>query len=324
MRVRGVAFGFLVAALAGCVGSTAEDFAVPEGAGDGDGAVVSGLVISEELFPVPDALVTLGELPPAYTDTGGRFEFFDVPVGGTYALAVNATGYEPYSQDLEVVGSLTDLQIPLKGLPGESPYATTTLFTGWDACGISLVYSAGTFPSGSSCPFGQPKKVLKVEVGPHWRAGVHELSWKTSESMIFASSVSTDERPQPASCTTSGSSHTWCPALIWGKTPLRIFARPNDTEYAAKYAIDQKETWPGGENYTSYIFASYSGYGQQEINRTFYNQCVIINRQFNVPENWGCPFGVGYSTGFRIEFFHTTFYLAAPLRLEEFTAMPDG
>jgi hypothetical protein len=101
-----------------------------------------------------------------------------------------------------------------------------------------------------------------------------------------------------------------------------VFARPNDAEYAAKFAIDGEETWPEGAH-DSHVFASYSGYLRSEVNQTAYPVCVEINRQFNVPEHWGCPFGIGYSTGLRFTIYHTTFYHDEPLELERFTAIPD-
>ncbi len=69
--------------------------------------------------------------------------------------------------------------------------------------------------------------------------------------------------------------------------------------------------------------ASYSGYFRSEVNETAYPACVMVNNQFNVPEHWGCPFGIGYSTGLRFTMYHTTFYVDAPPRLETFTAIPD-
>lgn len=322
----GLIFGFLGSVFAGCVGGSAAESAPsgPESVEE-TGAGLRGLVVSDELFPVAEAQVVVKDGPSTFTDAAGRFELTNLHPG-TQTLNVSAEGYEPATQEAEVpLEGFAEVQILLKGIPGKSPYFTTIIFEGFDACSISLVYSAGGYaPFGPvPCPFGQRKAVLKTEMGPDWRAGVHEMVWKTSEEMIFASSVSTSKRPGVASCTTSGSSHTWCPALTWGRSPIRIYARINDTAYAAKYAIDKKETWPEG-NYTSYIFESYSGYFRTEINSTFYPACVIINNQFNVPPHWGCPFGVGTSLGIRFQFYHTTFYQQAPLRLEAFTALPDG
>jgi hypothetical protein len=319
--------GLIVAALlGGCVGSGAESPQGLSGLGGADLVVVQGVVISDELFPVPEAVVTLASFKPAMTDLAGRFAIVDVPIGGPYELSVNATGYEPYSVSLDVSGSIENFRIPLIGIPGQSPYAATYIHVGFEACNFSLVYSAG--PLGSSCPFGTPNNRFRVEVGAHWNQGVHELDWETSEDMIFASVVSTSDRSHGMNrdaCGTNGQRWDWCPAMIWGKAPLRIIARPNDTEYAKQYAIDGAEVWPGGENYTSRLISAYSGYLHTEINGTFYNQCVIINNQFNVPERWGCPFGVGYSTGIRITYYHTTFYHQDYAgRLEDFSAMPDA
>lgn len=321
----------LVLVLAGCVASTSDGLPRPSAMGDADGVAVAGSVISDELFPVPNALVTLGSLAPTTTDEAGKFLVVGVPIQDDYTLTVNATGYEPFSMQLDVPGPVDALQIPLKGIPGQSPYTATYIHVGFDACSFSAVYSAG--PAPGACPFGDGDTAFKVEVGDLWKAGVHELGWQSSEDMIFASSVSTEDPnhgDHQAGCLTGTDSsgnpyHDWCPAMIWGQSPLRILVRPNDTEYAKAYAIDGKEVWPGGENYTSFIFSSYSGYAQQEINSTFYDGCVVINRQFSVPEKWGCPFGIGYSLGIKITYYHTTFYVQAPAgRLEDFTAMPDN
>lgn len=308
---------------AGCVGAggaglQGEPSALPDELG-----VVKGLVLSEEWFPVADALVLVLDGPSTTTDAEGGFELRDVPPG-PQTLNITKDGYEPLTHEIDLrAGEELEVRLALKGLPGEAPYMTTIPYEGFSSCQISAVYSAGPYNLGPlGCPFGVRKVLLKVEVGPDWAAGVHEMTWRTSEEMIFASTVSTTERPQPASCVTSGSTHTWCPALVWGKSPLRIVARPMDPAYAKKYAIDGKEMWPTG-NYTSNIFSSYSGFFRGEINNTLYPACVVVNRQFNVPENWGCPFGVGTSLGIRFQFYHTTFYLVAPLEPERFSAMPD-
>lgn len=226
----GVILLFLGSVFAGCVGGGATDSAPsgPESVED-TGAGLRGIVVSDELFPVAEAQVAVHDGPSAVTDAAGKFELANLRPG-TQTLNVSAEGYEPATQEAEVpLEGFAEVQIVLKGIPGKSPYFTTIIFEGFDACSISLVYSAGGYaPFGPvPCPFGQRKAVLKTEVGPDWKAGVHELVWKTSEEMIFASSVSTSKRPGVAGCRTSGSSHDWCPALTWGRSPIRIFARIN-------------------------------------------------------------------------------------------------
>ncbi|MBI2077519.1 MAG: hypothetical protein HYT80_03985, partial [Euryarchaeota archaeon] len=240
---------------------------------------------------------------------------------------VTADGYESATHEVEVLpGGFHEVRIALKGVPGKSPYVLTIPYEGYSVCQFSAVYSAGwpsLGPLGSPCPLGTPKIRQKVEVGPDWAGGVHEMAWATSEEMIFASHVRTASRPDTApGCQTSGSTHDWCPSMVWGKSPLKIVARPEDAAYAKKYAIDGKEMWPYG-NYTSHIFTSYSGYLRSEINNTAYPVCVQVNRQFSVPEHWGCPFGIGVALGIRFQFYHTTFYLAVPLDLDGYSARPD-
>lgn len=332
-HVRAVSLAVIVALAAGCVEVVegtepprATDPNDPNFQSD-DPLFVSGLVMSDELFPVVGANVSLDPTLSTTTDDAGAFLIANIPQPATYTLTVNTTGYEPFEQQLDVTAPIEGLNVALKGIPGQSPYAATYLRTGFDACSISLVYSAGPVNPPGGCPFGARDTVMKVEVNDTWAAGVFELDWESSETMIFATSVGTEDTTHGrrlASCSVGTWGHDWCPALLFGHAPLKILARPNDTEYAAQFAIDGKETFPGGENFTSWIFSSYSGYGREELNQTFYNQCGAVNQQFNIPRTWGCPFGVGYSLGIRITYYHTIFYLQAPERLEEFSAMPDA
>ena len=310
-----------LSALGGCVGgadslSDEPTLDVSDGVG-----VILGVVLSEELFPVVGGTVSVADGPSVQTNDAGRFELTDV-LAGLRTLNVSADGYESKTHEVEVVaGGVHEVRLSLKGLPGESPYMLTIPYEGYSICSFSAVYSAGWPVAG--CALGERKTLLKVEVAAGWAGGVHEMVWPSNEEMIFASHVRTVERPDAGpGCQTSGSTHDWCPAMVWGKSPLRIVARPEDAAYAKKYAIDGKEMWPQG-NYTSHVFTSYSGYLRGEINGTAYPACVIVNRQFNVPEHWGCPFGVGVALGIRFQFYHTTFYLLAPLNLDAFSARPD-
>lgn len=298
-----------------CVQGPDEPLDAP--ADDGGATGIRGTVVSEEVFPVRGANVSVEDGPWNRTDAEGQFELLGLDPG-RYRIDVAAEGYEPTSEDVNVAaGSVVEVMITVTGLPGEAPYLETIIYEGFSACTFSAVYSAGPFPpiGGAPCPFGERKTGTSVEVGAEWRAGVHEMAWETEEEMIFASSLAD-------SCQTNSQETDPCPFLGWGKSPIRVFARINDTEYASQHALDGEATWHAGAH-TSYIFASYSGYFRGEINETAYPVCVEINRQFNVPEHWGCPFGVGYSTGLRFTMYHTTFYREAPPALETFTAIPD-
>jgi hypothetical protein len=310
------------AVLAGCVQSSGQSIERPVDEAEG-GVLVSGVVISEELFPVQNAEVRL--LPKnesTFTDVAGNFVFAAV-LPGSYTLNVTAPNYEGNSLSIEVQGPTEGVRVALKGVPGKTPYVSTIPFTGFEVCNFAVVYSAGPIPV-NPCPLGEPATTFSVDVGPDWAANVMELDWETSDTMIFATSVATEEDPDRAPGCQTGVGHDWCTAMIWGAAPLRIYSRPNDTEYAAKYAIDGKEVWPGGRNFTSWMVSSYNGYLQEEVNGTFYDECVAINRQFNVPEQWGCPFGIGVSTGIKVQYYHTTFYMQPPAgRLEDYTALPD-
>jgi hypothetical protein len=283
----------------------------------GDAATIKGAVVSDEIFPVVGANVSIEGGPSTMTEEGGRFAFEGIEPG-QYRLSVAADGYEPATQEVSASpGEVVEVLLTVLGLAGESPYASTIVFEGFAACTFSAVYSAGsTSAYGVPCPFGETLIGTVVNVSDGWRAGVHEVAWESDEEMIAASSL-TD------GCQTGGpDGPDPCPYLGWGPSPLRIFARPNDAEYAAKFAIDGEATWPEG-THDSHVFTSYSGFFRSEVNQTAYPVCVVINNQFNVPEHWGCPFGIGYSTGLRFTIYHTTFYHDEPLELERFTAIPD-
>lgn len=317
---RGIAAGlvlmFAAVALSACTQAPDQPLATDGDTGDATG--VRGRVVSEEVFPVVGANVTIEDGPSTFTDEAGGFELLGVEPGH-HTILVTAEGYEQTSEEVNVAaGSVVELFLTIAGLPGQAPYLETIIFEGFSACTFSAVYSAGPFPPlvGAPCPWGEPKTGTSVEVGAEWQAGVHEIAWETEEEMIFASSL-------VSSCQTGGpDGPDPCPYLGWGKSPIQVFARINDTDYAAKHAIDGEAMWHGGAH-ESHIFSSYSGFFREEINETAYPVCVAINNQFNVPEHWGCPFGVGYSTGLRFTMYHTTFYREAPPALETFTAIPD-
>lgn len=296
-----------------CVQAPEEALETPA-AGEG-GATLLGVVVSEEVFPVRGANVSIADGPSTLTDEEGRFSFTGLEPGRVTVI-VSAVGYEPAEQEVSLsAGSTLEITFELTGVAGEAPYLTTIIYEGYLACSMSAVYSAQQVPWFTDCPFGDSKTGTSVNATEDWRAGVHEMAWETSEEMIFASSLAD-------SCITGAEGPDPCPHLSWGPSPIQAFARIEDSEYAAQYALDGEATWPEGEH-TSHIFAGYSGFFRSEINETAYPACVVINNQFNIPEHWGCPFGVGYTTGLRFTMYHTTFYLEEPPALEQFTAIPD-
>lgn len=320
MRWRTLSLPILASlALAGCASDEASTKAQPpEGLEAGAGGI-DGQVVSEELFPVPSAEVSIGHSNTT-TDANGRFRLAGL-APGVQTLRVNATGYEPHVQQVEVpLEGFLEVTVPIKGVPGQAPYAIRLQRDGFNACSYTAFYTGSNTNGVVPCPFGQTTGSWRVEVGPDWRAGVHELAWRTSEQMTFLSTkVANGCRP----AIPGGRPADDCPAFIWGKPPLRVFARPEDKEYAKKFSLNGTQTWPEG-NYTSFLFGSYQGHLRDEVNATAYPVCAEVNRRNNIPEHWGCPLGVGYSTGIRYTFYHSTFYLQAPVKLEEFTALPDS
>lgn len=306
---------FVAVVFSACVQGPEQPLDAP--GGDEDATGIRGTIVSEEVFPVRGANVSVEDGPWNLTDAEGQFEILGLDPG-RYRIDVTADGYEPASEEVNVAaGSVVELFLTVTGLPGQAPYLETFIYEGFSACTFSAVYSAGPFPpvGDTPCPFGEQRTATSVEVGAEWRAGVHEMSWEAEEEMIMASSL-TDN------CGTNGQETDPCPFMGWGQSPVRVFARINDTEYAAQHALDGETTWSAGAH-VSHLLASYSGYFGTEINQTAYPACVVINNQFNLPEHWGCPWGVGYSTGLRFTMYHTTFYREAPPALEAFTAIPD-
>lgn len=302
----------LAVLLAGCAGSAPPSI---EPHGGVDAGTLRGTILSDEIFPVLGAIVTLEDGTVATTDTTGAFEFGGL-APGTIGLTIVAVGYEPASQAVEIFpGATAEITILLKGIPGQAPYVETYLFAGYVGCGWAIVFGAG-WHAFTPCPFGQNMDSYKVEVGPEWAGGVHEMTWQTSEEMLLASSL-------VSTCANNGAAGVDpCPALVSGKQPLKIVARPEDAEYAKQYAIDGKSVWPA-TNYTSYLLIAYTGHARTEINSTLFPACAVVNSVAGSPPEWGCPFGLGAATGLRSDMFHTTFYRQKPADLDSYSAIPD-
>ncbi len=310
---RGTLFLALAATLSGCVDGPGQEN-VPVALDEGTGGI-RGLLVSDELFPVAGALVEIPGIAKTESDPSGRFSFFGLPEGEV-ALNVTAEGYEPEQAEVFVPPEgFVDVHIAMVGIPGQSPFVATLLHEGFIACSYSVVYSAGwIFPV---CPIGESEDAFTTEVSADWRGGVHEMEWPTSDELLFASTL---DGPQ---CRASPPPTSKCAALIGGRSPLRIIARPEDSAYAAQHAVDSKVTWPVG-NYSSTLFSAYSGFFRSEINATFNPICQEINSAGGAPRALGCPFGIGLSTGTRFRYLHTTFYLLLPGDFESFSARPDA
>lgn len=296
---------------AGCAGDSAaplEDSASAEA-----DALVKGRVVSDEIFPVADALVQAVGGQSTTTDEHGNFELAVAP--GSVVLNVTAEGYLPLTEEVNVSpGGAVEVLLLLEGIAGAAPYAETLIFEGIIACGWAIVYGAGWY-NFTPCPSGDNKDSFRVEVGAEWRAGVHEITWETSDEMLLASSL-------VGTCA-GGADPDPCPGIVAGKDPLRILARPEDPEYAKQYAVDGQATWPEGKH-ESYILTAYNGMYRSEINQTLYPACSAVNGLIGSPPEWGCPFGVGVTFDLRYDVYHTTFYRDEPVNVETFTAIPDA
>lgn len=312
-RRRAIAIILFAALLGGCVGSPGGSPLATSEFSDDTG--LGGRVVSDEIFPVVGAAVSVEDGPATTTDDEGRFELVGL-APGQVTVRVEAAGYHSLNQEVEVTaGTIQDVTFVLEGIPGQAPYVSTLIFTGFIGCGWSIIFGAGWY-SFTPCPFGANRDRFKVEVGPDWRAGIHEMTWKTSEEMLLASSL------VPTCANRGAAGVDRCPAIVAGKSPLKIVARPEDAVYAKKYSIDGKAAWPTG-NYSSFLLTAYAGHYRTEINQTFYNQCRTVNGLVGSPPEWGCPFGVGVTTNLRSELYHTTFYRQEPPNLADYSAIPD-
>lgn len=88
-----------------------------------DTGSIAGLVTTEELLPVPRAMVLVmpGQLQ-AETDTNGSFTFNGL-APGKYAVTAQALGYEALGKSVDVViGEIKEVKIALKALAIIEPY----------------------------------------------------------------------------------------------------------------------------------------------------------------------------------------------------------
>lgn len=130
--------------LGGCAGAQK---AVPASSPDADPALpgsLGGMVVDDEQRPVAQAQLALVETGlETVSDAGGRFVFLNVPPG-RYTLEIEARGFEPRRQTVDVE-SATDqvIRVRLVRLPEPVAYHETTRFVGLHQCMIyTLVYVA--------------------------------------------------------------------------------------------------------------------------------------------------------------------------------------
>lgn len=318
MRSAVVVLLALALAISGCVsGGTASTNAGvnPDGPPLG-GGVLRGLVISEELAPIPGAMVAANGSASTTTDAAGRFELGGLPVGVTVRIEVLALGFLSQARDVTIEGedAPLELQFMLANLPITTPYTELVITSGFEICTVVI---GVLIRSINPCPLGTPSPADKNTAADSWRYLVAETDWETQD--VFWLYVSHN-----SGCATNDP--CWGQAI--GKAPLRVEGAPNDTALAAKYALDAKKTFPEGA-FEFFVSPAYAGLFRDEINNTAGAHCVTIitttlgplGQQWN--PNLGCGLGYGVSTGIKYTNYVSLFHWERPTDPATYSGMPD-
>ncbi len=314
--VRFVASGFLgilmIAALSGCVaeGTTAA-VAAPEAQPaefDETNGGIEGLVHDDNLLPVQNAIVALGDLPEIQTttDEAGRFSLSHVPAG-QHPLYVSALGFNSAGKSIEVAsGVVTQVDIILVLIPIETPFYEIKTQSGLFGCGMSwrppTVYQ-GVAVCGALEEVGDPTNadnflLVWETTGPveAWSAGVFETVWTSNQA--FGSSLSINWEAN--GCANVAAARF---ARTAGHSPLR--GRLAGEEFAEKMDNVTGESCNGN-------------------NECSFEECKLMTRVFSSPETLGTasPADVGFTFQQVFHQYLTEFYYDdGP---EQFSAVVDG
>lgn len=303
--------------LAGCVsGETTSVAPSSDGVAGTGGGVLRGLVISEELAPIPGAIVAVSGNATATTDEAGRFELSGLPVGVSIRVEILALGFTSLARDVTILGedAPLDVQFMLALLPITSPYTELIITSGFEICTVVLgVYVRSVEP----CPLGTPSPASKNVAAESWRYLIAETDWDTQDTFwMYVSHNSGCNTGDPC----------WGNAI--GRSPLRVEGAPNDTALAAKYAIDGKKLYPEG-SFEFYVAPAYAGMFRDEINNTAGPHCntIIITGLGPLGQQWnpnlGCGLGYGFSTGIKYTNYVSLFHYERPTDPAEYSGMPD-
>jgi hypothetical protein len=303
--------------LAGCVDG--EGLEGPRGeTSDTGGFTLRGTVLSEELFPVEGAVVSVGDVANATTGADGSFEVLGLEAG-EYRVLAQAIGFISQARTVTIGdGAVAEVQFLLAIAPIQMPYRELLLFEGYEVCSLTL----GVFvfaPPQIPCTEERTSQYV-VQLNESWRYLVVEMDWETTDSMWLIMVPEENE-----GCNT-GAPH-WCWNQI-GTAPIRIEGGPNDTAHARQYALDGESVLPEGSLGVE-IDTTYGGRFRDEVNGTFGDQCNLVistalgavGQQWN--PNLGCGLGYGYSTGVRFTYYVSIFHWEPPASPEAYTAIPD-
>jgi carboxypeptidase family protein len=153
------------------LGTTAQPTlsAAPPGAFDDTTGAVTGLVVNEELQPIPTAEVALADTEfRTRAALDGSFSFSHVPPG-EYLLQSGALGYTSAAQVLSVgVGEVTTARVQLAALPVFQPRVDLYVFEGYITCTVGMF---GVLSE--ECGQG-----LQTDVGTYGTNPNNKIDWK--------------------------------------------------------------------------------------------------------------------------------------------------
>lgn len=306
----------VLATISGCVSGNGA--AVPDGPKEEaftGGGTLRGLVISEELAPIPGAMVAVNGTTPSTTDVAGQFEVRGLPIGQTLRIEVLALGFQSVARDLTIPGEEpVEVQFMLAALPIETPYTELLISTGYEICTLTLGVRVQTV---NPCPIGTPQRHSKHNAADSWQYLVVETDWDTTDTFwVYVSHETGCVSGDPC----------WGNAI--GGAPLRIDGAPNDTALAARYAMDGKKMYEGGA-FEFYVAPTYAGNFREDVNNTFGPTCVTLivttlgplGQQWN--PNLGCGLGYGFSTGIKFTNYVSLFHFERPDNPAMYSGLPD-
>lgn len=143
--------------------------------------MIRGLVVTEAIAPLADAVVELDEgARTARTDEDGLFTFIDVEPGG-HRLRATMAGYFPALAELQVEADQTApmIRLVLRAENAVTPYAQTMKWDGIIQCSFSVL---GTGGNCVPAVFGDDfSEIYQFEGRPDWVQS--EMVWESTQAL---------------------------------------------------------------------------------------------------------------------------------------------